>query len=164
MFPGRNGAGHMGPSKVRIAAFDLGSTWACAKNYLGGGIVFHVREAAKAKRPEKLSEFAEHISRGLLRNVDVVVFERPFARGQAATRLLWGMAGVLEAAAHTDRAAVLDMAPTEIKKWAAGGGKASKEEMIAAAQRMGYDGEDEHEADAWCLLKYAEATLTKEPA
>lgn len=141
---------------MKIAAFDLGSTWACAKERG----VFHVTEAKTAARPEKLREFAQHIDYGLLKDVDTVVFERPFARGQAATRFLWGMAGVLEAAAHGWGCAVIDMTPNEIKLWSTGSGKADKAAMIAAAQRLGYRGENEHEADAYCLLRFAEATLT----
>ena len=35
--------------------------------------------------------------------------------------------------------------------------------MLAAAKRLGYTGENEHEADAFCLLRFAEATLEITP-
>lgn len=160
---------------MKILAFDLGSTWACAHNMpLGddppGTCYAHHKDLnpdrAKVKlrreRPEVLGRFLDTV--GQVRSYDVVVFERPFARGQAATRLLWGMAGVLEAVAHRDGAAILDMTPGEIKLWAYGKGNAEKADMLEAAGILGYRGDNEHEADAWCLLKFAEATLTKEPA
>lgn len=158
---------------MKIAAFDLGSTWAVATNDDDGGpAVTHVdlnpdrkKPKLSRKRPEILGLFADAMAYGgsAMAVLDVVVYERPFARGQAATRLLWGMAGILEAAAHNAGVAVLDMTPGEIKLWAAGKGNADKEAMIEAAQLMGYGGNNEHEADAWCLLKFAQATLTKEP-
>lgn len=41
-----------------------------------------------------------------------------------------------------------------IKKFATGKGNAKKKDMILAAQSMGFDPEDDNEADALCLLKY----------
>lgn len=150
---------------MKIAAFDLGTTWACADNCRETPLVGHHEESGK--RPEKLARFRNNVRLTLFNPVynrlDVIVFERPFARGQAATRLLWGMAGQLESIAHDRGVAVLDMTPAEIKKWATGNGRAEKADMIAAAQRLGYTGDNEHEADAWCLLKFAEATLEITP-
>ncbi len=88
---------------------------------------------------------------------DAVFYERPFARGQHATRALWGYAGVLEAMATCFQIAIIEATPKEIKKFATGNGKAEKPDMILAAQVMGYDGDNEHEADAFCGLRYAEA-------
>jgi Holliday junction resolvasome RuvABC endonuclease subunit len=88
--------------------------------------------------------------------LDLVVYETPFARGRDATRCGWGSAGVIEAAASLAGLPVLDISVATIKKFATGSGNAPKSEMIAAAQRLGYDGANEHIADAWCLLKYAE--------
>lgn len=163
---------------MKIAAFDLGTTWACVSNI--GYEPFHVdlnpnrrKPKLALKRPAILGEFATRLSgpshfgeapcNHWLAAHDVIVHSQPFARGQAATRLLWGMAGILEAAAHNHGCAVMDWTDGEIKKWAAGHGKASKEAMIAAAQEMGYCGDNEHEADAFCLLKMAEEQLTKGP-
>lgn len=97
----------------------------------------------------------------LLQSVDAVVFETPFARGRAATRSMWGMAGVLEAAASEVNKPVVDVSVATIKKFAAGHGHAPKNTMIAAARKLGYRGNDDNEADAYCLLKYAEANLEK---
>ena len=85
---------------------------------------------------------------------DLVMFERPFCRGQAATRSLWGMAGVLESVMGAV-AAITDVTPSEIKKFATGDGKASKELMIDAARELGYDAPTEHAADAFHAARYA---------
>ena len=145
--------------EVNVLAFDLGSTWAC---YDGADAWHHTATGA---RPEKLANFAANaLGCGALALYDLVIYERPFARGQAATRLLWGMAGILEAAAYNAGAAVLCTTPAEIKKWSTGSGRASKEEMLVAARAMGYKGDNEHEADAFCLWNFAQATVTMEPA
>lgn len=155
-----------------IAAFDLGSTYAVAWNWCGTEryAAAHTdlnpnrtKPKLRLQRPEVLYSFSLQCSRQFLEKPDVIVYERPFARGQAATRLLWGMAGVLEMLAARAGTAVLDISPGEIKKWAAGVGGANKGDMIAAAHCLGYTGDNEHEADAYCLLKMAEATLSKEP-
>jgi Holliday junction resolvasome RuvABC endonuclease subunit len=158
---------------MNIAAFDLGSTYAVAWNWCGDlrYAVAHTdlnpnrtKPKLRLERPAVLHQFSRQFAPEFLRVADVIVYERPFARGQAATRLLWGMAGILEMLAAREGTAVLDITPSEIKKWAAGVGGAGKGDMIAAAHCLGYGGDNEHEADAYCLLKMAEATLTKEPA
>jgi Holliday junction resolvasome RuvABC endonuclease subunit len=90
---------------------------------------------------------------------DVVVYETPFARGRDATRSMWGIAGILEACANRANIAVVDVAVPTIKKFATGHGHAAKNDMIAAAKKFGYLGFNDNEADAICLLKYAEANL-----
>lgn len=157
---------------MKIAAFDLGSTYAMAWNWVRSsdpvGVVHQDLNPDRAKpklrleRPAVLHAFNQSVSAYMLRVADVVVYERPFARGQAATRLLWGMAGVLEAKATEAGVPILDITPAEIKKWATGSGKADKTAMLDAANLLGYTGSNEHEADAWCLLKFAEATLILE--
>ncbi|MDR3562030.1 MAG: hypothetical protein P4N59_11430 [Negativicutes bacterium] len=91
--------------------------------------------------------------------VDTAIYERPFARGQDATRCLWGIAGILEAVATSKGCTVLEVLPSTIKKWATGSGKADKEVMTAAAVRLGYYGQNEHEADAYCLYQYGRANI-----
>lgn len=140
---------------MKIVAFDLGTTWATAQNAPLG--VDHATLTGK-HRPEKMAAFAVALAAGHWEDFDLVVYERPFARGQAATRFLWGMAGILEAAA-APYCAIVDITPAEIKKWATGKGGSGKDPMLVAAACMGYTGDNEHEADAFCLLKYAEANL-----
>lgn len=95
------------------------------------------------------------------KSYDVVVYETPLARGQAATRILWGIAAILERTAFENRLPIIDVSVPTIKKFATGYGMSGKLDMIAAARKYGYTPLNEHEADAVCLLKYAEANLEK---
>jgi hypothetical protein len=94
---------------------------------------------------------------------DAVVFERPFARGMDATRCLWGLAGLVEAVASSAPFwwPVMDVTPAEIKNFATSEGGAGKGDMLAAAIAFGYCGDNEHEADAVCLLRYAEKYVAR---
>ena len=96
-------------------------------------------------------------------HIDCVVYERPFARGFDATRSLWGIAGMVEAMATHHGWPVTDQVPKPIKKWATGNANATKDEMIAAANRYGYVVANEHEADAAMLLEYAKANAVSIP-
>lgn len=151
----------------RIVAFDLGSTFAMATTIDG---VLHTEKITRTKeqlREHWLGQVMGYVA-GICEQLkpELIFYERPFARGQAATRMGWGLAGVIEAVASQGNIPVLDMPPASIKKWATGNGHASKDEMTFTAQMMyGYLGEDEHEADAVCALYYAEAnseTVEKE--
>jgi Holliday junction resolvasome RuvABC endonuclease subunit len=146
---------------MKVMAFDLGTTWACASNVQSSPYTHHwVIEGARAA---KLNQFRQQLDtlftgvNDLSTRPEAIVFERPFCRGQAANRMLWGMAGVLEAKATEYGYPIIDVAVATIKVFAAGKGSADKEDMIAAAFILGYCGTNEHEADAFCLMRYTEA-------
>lgn len=143
---------------MKIAAFDLGSNIGIAENLTNpeGNALGWVLSGERQSRLAQLQLHLEWFFSQQARQFDVVIYERPFARGLGATRALWGYAGVLEAVALNFQVPTIDMPPKTIKAFATGDGKADKQAMIAAAQIMGYCGENEHEADAWCLLRYAE--------
>lgn len=152
---------------MKIIHFDIGSYMALAHNGMGDDAIIVESKEFKGNRQERaaatlrwlLKRFKEMKAEGV--EFDVVHYERPFARGQAATRSLWGVAGVLEAAATINGWATLDSTPVEIKKFA-GNAKASKDQMSVFAQAQGYRGTNEHEADAFLGLKYAINYVTKE--
>lgn len=149
---------------MKIAAFDLGSHVACAHNLYGAGDERVSHYSAKGDRVDRAGQilgwlkiaFEQMEENG---GVDVIVYERPFARGQHATRSLWGVAGILEALAGAYGIPCIDYTPTEIKKHATGNGSADKDDMILAAACTGYMGDNEHEADAWCALRFAEDNI-----
>lgn len=140
---------------MKVLGCDLGSDGAAVYYDGDTGEVLTWVWSLEGERPDKLDAF-QCILIGIFMDVepDAVFYERPFARGQAATRLLWGMAGVLEATS-CKRAALLDETPSRIKKHATGNGNASKEEMIEAARALGYDAETEHAADAFHAALFA---------
>lgn len=146
--------------QMRIIAFDLGRNFAWARNgqqlLVGSFVVNGPRAHRQGEMLGYLTLLFEKAT-----TLQAVVYETPFARGRDATRSLWGLAGIIEACATKARLPVVDVATPTIKKFATGNGFAPKTEMMVAAKRFGYDGNNEHEADAVCLLRYAEANLEK---
>ena len=144
---------------MRVIAFDLGRNMAWAHN-AGKRLEWGTKtfDGVRASRFRDMSMFVPLIL-AYSPPFDIVVYETPFARGRDATRSMWGFAGILEARATEANIAVLDVAVPTIKKFAAGNGHAPKDAMILAAKKFGYKGSNDNEADAICLLKYAEANL-----
>ncbi len=138
-----------------VLGFDLGATGAAV--LLDSGEPEAVDTwlwAYKGDRVQRAVAF-----RGTLETIiceatpDAVIFERPFTRGLAATRSLWGMAGVLESVMGSV-APIVDALPSEIKKYATGKGGAKKDEMLDAAEQLGYSALTEHAADAFLAAHY----------
>lgn len=149
-------------SSMCIIAFDLGKNMAWAYNNgtkLTWGSALYPGERA-ARLAGIMRDLPNVIGN---KKFDVLVYETPFARGRDATRSMWGIAGILEACATAGGMAVVDVAVPTIKKFATGDGHAPKDAMIVAAKRFGYKGSSEHEADAVCLLRYAEFNLERAP-
>ena len=143
---------------MKVVAFDLGSTMGWAANFKPAGMG-HRRFIGS--RVERLFGIQQWLVGFQWDRADVIIYETPLVRGQGATRILWGIAGLLEAAATRSNLPILDVAVPTIKKFATGSGNAPKAGMIAAAKKYGYAGGNEHEADAVCLLHYAIANLER---
>ncbi len=145
---------------MKILALDLGATTGFAL-VEEGKVLSWGEKTFTGDRPQRFRAFRRWLLGYLTdNNPDTVIYERPFCRGLHATRSLWGMAGIVEEVV-VDCAACLDIVPTTLKKWATGGGRASKQDMIRCAKRnLGKWGDDEdhlgeHEADAIILGLYA---------
>lgn len=145
---------------MNIIAFDLGRNFAWARNTIPLRVGNLLIEGPRAHRQGRLLEYLDALFERAI-TLQAVVYETPFARGRDATRSLWGIAGIIEACATNAELPVVDVAVPTIKKFATGNGFAPKSDMIVAAKRFGYKGDNEHEADAVCLLRYAEANLEK---
>lgn len=157
---------------MNIIAFDQGQNFACAMNNFKGanmGVKTHFVffDGERPHRQGMLLAYLDQLFNDLRQLpggphiLDAAVYETPFNRGPHATRSGWGIAGVIEACATKAGLPVVDVAVPTIKKFATGHGRAPKEDMIAAANNWGYLGNNEHEADAVCLLKYAEKYLER---
>ena len=97
---------------------------------------------------------------------DYVYYEMPHMRGRRATEVLHGYLTCLQNTCYQQE---LDdpiaVHPGTIKKFATGNGRASKEDMILEPNdwvRIEKTITDDNEADAICLLKYAESQLEEE--
>jgi Holliday junction resolvasome RuvABC endonuclease subunit len=144
---------------VKIIAFDLGSTMAWATNVPNITAVGSFKfEGTRVIRLTAIAAWLQPLSWNAF---EIVVYETPFVRGRDATRVLWGIAGLLEAVVTAQGLPIVDVAVPTIKKFATGSGRAFKVDMIKAAQKFGYSGNNEHEADAVCLLHYAIANLER---
>jgi Holliday junction resolvasome RuvABC endonuclease subunit len=144
---------------MKIVAFDLGSTMGWAANFKPVGSGYRTFTGS---RVERLLAIQQWLLKFQWTRADIVVYETPLVRGQGATRMLWGIAALLEAAATGATLPILDVAVPTIKKFATGSGNAPKDAMlVAAAKKFGYTGADEHEADAICLLHYAITNLER---
>ena len=67
--------------------------------------------------------------------IDVIAFEKPHARGGAATEILHGMRGVLLEVATSHDLGTMEIRAATAKKTATGRGNATKQLMLAAAYR-----------------------------
>lgn len=143
---------------MRVLAFDLGSSMAAVwgDNQIAREVKYRAFEGQRSQKLKDIrtwlyGRFCEADDNG----VDAVIFERPFCRGLAATRLLWGIAALIEELSEQFGIACVDIGPSAIKKWATGNGKATKEDMITEAiRRSGSGSFNEHEADAYLLCHY----------
>lgn len=143
-----------------ILALDIGAAggWAVkARERRSGAWQFPQGRLERGQRFKMLRHFIQGIIRD--NDIDCVIYERPFARGYHATRVLWGYAAVIEEAAAIEGVACVDVTPGQIKQFVTGKGNASKAQMTEAMRQRGYNGKNEHEADALCLLAYAEAQI-----
>ncbi len=100
----------------------------------------------------RLLHFWHHLHRY---HPDVVIFERPFARG-AAKRQLDSFVTAIELWAMTNEIRWLGISPSTLKKAITGHGHAKKYEMIAAVNELYPDCPilDDNQADAAGLIHY----------
>lgn len=141
-----------------IIAFDLGGAgaWAaCVGDQVTTGIWDFTKDPRGA-RFRHIRNLAALAMEPCYPGFDAVVYERPFTRGMAATRVLWGIAAQIEAAADYSGLPCVDVVNTAVKAMfrATGERDVSKAKMQIAATQLGV-WRNEHEADALCLLAYA---------
>jgi Holliday junction resolvasome RuvABC endonuclease subunit len=148
---------------MRIIAFDLGQNMAAAWLDECGQICVTSKwfEGTRVERAGPTAVWLQELV--FEKGFTTVIYERPFARGFHATRCLWGLAGLVEACASASLVACLDVTPSTIKEWATGKGTADKSAMIARARELGYNGTNEHEADAYLLCRYGLANIRINP-
>lgn len=101
---------------MRIIAWDIGSTIGWAEGCDGrlqsfGSIAF---EGSRAQKLAKLYGVVRHQAERAC--FDAFAIERLITRGMAASRMLWGMAGIVEAAAMVGGVPCVDMETSTIRK------------------------------------------------
>lgn len=83
-----------------------------------------------------------------LENIDLIAYERPAGMHKSSIMVASEMVGVLKDLCIELNINLACYSATEIKKFATGKGNANKEAMIAAATKLGYNPQDDNEADA----------------
>lgn len=151
-------------------ALDLGTRFGWAFGQNGGEKRYGSLLLPGANREQRLAHAMRQTLPYLIANsgAAVVVYEKPFVRGDAATRMLWGLAGVIEAVATTKGVPVLDATASQIRAHVFGTPKGLKKDDIIArleersyifdmipGDRKGETMKDHHAADALALLLYA---------
>lgn len=147
---------------MRILALDLGrrTGWAVRseKGEIASGVKQHAWDSTTSVG-QRYAMFACWLVDCFMLNLyGAIVYELPHHRGGPATRVLVGMAAVLELkAAQAGVECVLGVHTGTLKKHATGKGNTKgKAAMIAkACELAGRTITSEDEADAICLLDYA---------
>ncbi len=78
-----------------------------------------------------------------------------FMRGKAAIEASHKYRGVIELFGALNGIEVVMIDPNDLKEFALGKRSGSKDEMIAAANRLGYEGNEDNEADSYLIAKWA---------
>lgn len=95
---------------------------------------------------------------------DLAVIEEPaVVRGRDAARRLHAFADWVHYLCWLQRIRTVEVGPTELKAWATGNGRASKEQMVAEAVRRGATPANDDEADAF-LLRLSAVSYYENPA
>lgn len=150
---------------MRILALDLATStgWATSTPELG---VESGTQRFDVKRGESPGMRFLRFRRWLADMLDtvhpeVVVYELPHHRGGYATQVLVGLSTRVEELCAERDIEHESVRTSPLKKHITGAGRASKEDMMAAAKRLfpkqSVDTDDQ--ADALCVLKWAEDTL-----
>jgi len=99
---------------------------------------------------------------GRHKEIITLIYERPLCNFYNTVRIAHGLAAIVQMmeGSYLDEVIVnTDVPPATIKKYWTGSGRADKADMIAQAQREGYDVTDDNEADAIALYHYSQEVL-----
>ena len=167
---------------MRILALDLGTCTGWAIN--DDGVIRSGMEDFTPKKGDHIGQryldFHSWIDEMLdSYELDYVYYEMPHMRGRRATEVLHGFLAHLQHMCAWFSMDSVGVHSGTIKKFATGNGRASKEDMIVKANCFLHDYNksplenintmitnrvitDDNEADAICLLKYAESQFKEE--
>lgn len=147
-------------SIIKILAIDPSTHcgWAVSRSLYGVWDLTHKRDESVGMR---LIRFRSKMTEILnLENINLVVFERPGGIHKGAMIVQSEIQGQIKTICEDFKIEYRAYSSGEIKKYATGKGNAGKPMMIKAAQeKLGYEGNDDNEADALWLLELAKRDL-----
>ena len=137
-------------------ATQLGWATYDGSQYLSGSVCL-VEHAAKGIRRDEHRVAAMRELLDGFKGVVHLIFEGSAGqRYHQAMKVACQLEGVMLGWAHDNNVLVESVAPTFVKKWATGSGRAGKGDMMKAAKRLtGVDADDDNAADALCILAMA---------
>ncbi len=140
---------------TRIIALDLSSTRiGISVNGALSSHPFHPKDSLVAKMVEWRAMLPN-----LVRKADLVVYEECFHRGPAGARAFFSLAMLTHLACHDAGVPCDCVNVSTVKKFATGKGNAKKYEMIAAAEEAGANPQNDDEADAYWIGRWARENL-----
>jgi crossover junction endodeoxyribonuclease RuvC len=112
-------------------------------------------DSGKLRDVERLAYVKARVTSFLSDRVKFVAFEGYSYNSVGRVFELGEIGGVLRLLVHEHRLSYVVIPPASLKKFATGNPRAEKEDMVEAAQRAGFDTEDDNQADAFFLSQIA---------
>ena len=144
-----------------VLALDLATLTGFATNVyskelgISGTVPFEKDEEFPGMRFVRCRKWLEKTYELLGSHLDLIVYEQAHHRGGAATQCCVGLVSCVLMFCADKKIKSVPVHSQTLKKWATGHGKASKDQMIMAAEARGWQPADDNEADAILLLEYA---------
>lgn len=148
-------------NKKKILALDLGTHTGMACQFSDGEIKSEEWLCGIERGESSGMRYLKFQSRLvgqkiIMHGIDLVVYEKPHHRGGAPTEYLLGFATHLQSFCAKRNIEYTTVHTATLKKQTTGNGRASKKDMIKAAEKLtGKDIVSDNEADAVCILYYA---------
>jgi|SRR5215217_361902 len=146
-------------SNVNILAIDQASNCGWASKNASGVWNFNTRkdESSGMKMLRFRAKLKEVCA---LEEINLVVYERVAGFHKAAIIHAAKMVAIIESFCEENGIEYKAVSATEVKKYATGKGNANKEKMIEAARlKLGYEGNDDNEADALWIYQLVKQEL-----
>lgn len=145
---------------IRILAIDPATQcgWATSEKVFGCWDLSVRRDESNGMKLLKLESNLEKILQ--VHGIDVIAYERPAGQYKNAIIHQSELIGIIVRFCEVKGIQYRSYSATEIKKFATSKGNANKGKMILAAkERLGYQGNNDNEADALWILKLLEKDL-----
>ena len=143
---------------MNILALDIATTTGWKTETSSG--VWKLKQKKDDSTGMKLVRLKSYLKELItLEKIDIVVYERPAGMFKSAIITESELIGVVLLLCEELSLQYTAYSATEIKKFATGKGNAKKQDMIDAAVALGYNPEDDNEADAIHLYNLAKKDL-----
>jgi len=145
---------------MKILALDMATQTGYAANtapWMSGSVCFPVKRGeSPGMRFLRFRRWLHETLETMMGDIDVICYEQAHHRGGAATAVCVGMVAILQTFAAECGFELLTVHTATLKKYATGSGRASKDDMVKAAEER-FDKKmfDDNEADALFILAWA---------